>query len=98
MSRDKQIEEMAKYCETVFPTKGMVGGLPIKIKHDYKAYAELFHNAGYRKASEVAREMVEMLTNFFSNDEITRHCEIDAEYINEQIVRIANELMEGKRC
>lgn len=49
MNKDKQIEEMAKYLETVFPTKGMVSGLPINIKHDYKAYAELFHNAGYRK-------------------------------------------------
>lgn len=46
---------------------------------------------------DIVREMVEMLTNFFSNDEITRDCEVDAEYINEQISRIANELMEGKR-
>ena len=65
MSRDKQIEEMAKYLETIFPTNGIVGGLPIKIKHDYRAYAKLIYTAGYRKASEVAREIIEEAEKIF---------------------------------
>ena len=48
---------MAKYLETIFPTNGIVGGLPIKIKHDYRAYAKLIYTAGYRKASDVAEEI-----------------------------------------
>ena len=54
MSRDKQIEEMAKTvchldrtcdeCMTSFECKAMM-------------YAKRFYNAGYRKASEVAREI-----------------------------------------
>ena len=59
MDKEKQIEEMAKYLETIFPTKGIVGGIPIKIKHDYRAYAKLIYTAGYRNASEVAREIFE---------------------------------------
>ena len=56
MSRDKQIEEMAKAvchldrtcdeCMTSFECKAMI-------------YAKRFYNAGYRKASEVAREIFE---------------------------------------
>ena len=58
MSRDKQteIEEMAKTvchldrtcdeCMTSFECKAMI-------------YAKRFYNAGYRKASEVAREIIE---------------------------------------
>ena len=91
MSINKQIEEMASIIFESSP-------IPSVWRSDATRFAELLANAGYRKASDVAREMVEMLTNFFSNDQITRHCEVDAEYINEQIVRIANELMEGKRC
>jgi DNA-directed RNA polymerase subunit F len=54
MSRDKQIEEMAKAvchldrtcdeCMTSFECKAMM-------------YAKRFYNAGYRKASEVAEEI-----------------------------------------
>lgn len=96
MSKDKQIKEMVKVYEDArtksVETLGSINeGAGVW-------YSKAFYTAGYRKSSDVAREMVEMLTNFFSNDQITRHCEVDAEYINEQIVRIANELMEGKRC
>lgn len=96
MSRDKQIEEMTNVYEEA-RTKS-IETLGSMNEGAGVWYAKAFYTAGYRKASEVAREMVEMLTNFFSNDEITRDCEVDAEYINEQIGRIANELMEGKRC
>ena len=56
MSREKQIEEMAKtvchldrtcdQCMSSFECKAMV-------------YAKRFYEAGYRKASEVAREIFE---------------------------------------
>ena len=58
MNKDKQIEEMAKtvchldrtcdQCMTSFECKAMT-------------YAKRFYNAGYRKASEVAREIFEVI-------------------------------------
>ena len=65
MSREKQIEEMAKtvchldrtcdQCMTSFECKAMT-------------YAKRFYNAGYCKASEVAREIIkeiEKVNNLF---------------------------------
>lgn len=43
------------------------------------------------KAATV-REMQERLTSFFANDENIEYIEVDAEYINEQIDQIANEM------
>lgn len=49
MSREKQIEEMAKViCENIDRIDGL---------------AEALYNAGYRKASEVAREIFEEIDN-----------------------------------
>lgn len=93
---EKQIEEMAKYLKTVFPTKGMVSGLPIKINHDYKAYAELFFKAGYRKADEVradtVREMQERLNEAFnSHSDNCRDC------IKSKVDQIAKEMVGDKQ-
>ena len=61
MSRDKQIEEMAKVI-----SKKQQGGWRFVID-DYttdvgnEELAEYLYNAGYRKASEVAREIFEQI-------------------------------------
>ena len=43
-----------------------------------------------------ARLLKEQLTQFFANDDTIKHFEVDSDYINEQINRIATKLMEGK--
>lgn len=50
MNRDKQIEEMAKDLGIAFQLAGTTR---------FGAVAEVLVNAGYRKASEVAREIFE---------------------------------------
>ena len=57
MSRDKQIEEMAKDICRV-EERCIVGCQPTQKCRAHK-YAERAYNAGYRKASEVAREIFE---------------------------------------
>ena len=57
MNREKQIEEMANaYYEAMLKARGTIGsmngGAP-------KWYATELYNAGYRKASDVAREIFE---------------------------------------
>lgn len=47
----------------------------------------------YTKAATV-RELRERLTTFFAADDILKYVEVDAEYINEQIDRIAKEMEE----
>lgn len=49
-----------------------------------------------RIKADTVRKMQERLTTFFANDETLEYTEVDAEYINEQIVRIAKEI-EGER-
>ena len=48
------------------------------------------------KAATV-REMQERLTSFFANDENLEYIEVDAEYINEQIDQIAEEMIGEKK-
>ena len=62
MSRDKQIEEMAKYC--CHPCELMEDDGSCYRGYDYKTClcaesAKALYNAGYRKASDVAREIFE---------------------------------------
>lgn len=45
--------------------------------------------------ADTVREMQERLTSFFDNDEFLETAEVDAEYINEQIVNVAKEMLEG---
>lgn len=46
--------------------------------------------------ADTAKKMQERLTTFFSNDDFTKYCEVDAYYINEQINRIAKEIIKGE--
>ena len=46
-----------------------------------------------RMRAATVREMQERLTSFFANDENLEYIEVDAEYINEQIDQIANEML-----
>jgi hypothetical protein len=45
--------------------------------------------------ADTVRKMQERLTEFFENDETVKYVEVDAEYINEQIIQIAKEMLEG---
>ena len=45
--------------------------------------------------ADTVSEMQERLTSFFENDETLAMVEVDAEYINEQIVNVAKEMLEG---
>ena len=53
------------------------------------------HPAVMAVIADTVRKMQERLTTLFANDETLEYTEVDAEYINEQIVRIAKEIMEG---
>lgn len=44
-----QIDSMIEFFKWILPTSAMADWIPIKIKHDYKGYANEFFNAGYRK-------------------------------------------------
>lgn len=60
MSRDKQIEEMAKHCPCYFGEKCCIDGeLPEKCDMlcQFGTYAEILYNAGYRKSTDVAEEI-----------------------------------------
>ena len=69
MSRDKQIEEMAKVLSTVKRCNVLCVSECIKNKCAYPHYegvtciaehqAEALYNAGYRKANEVARDILD---------------------------------------
>ena len=58
MNREKQVEEMTKiiypYCKAPCPNGGCIGCF------DYRL-SEAIYNAGYYKASEVAREIVKLI-------------------------------------
>ncbi len=70
MNRDKQIEEMAKaltayekkLCDRLPKDKCLLtSAVHAQVSCDYCKIAEFLVNAGYRKASEVARETVEAI-------------------------------------
>jgi hypothetical protein len=44
--------------------------------------------------ADTVREMKEMLTTFFTNDDTLKYNEVDADYINECIDKIAKEMQE----
>ena len=45
--------------------------------------------------ADIVRKMQERLTDFFNNDDTVEYIEVDAVYINEQIEKIAKEMVEG---
>ena len=58
MSRDKQIEEMAKVIKSSLDGLGS-GNFTFSGDGISTMFAEALYNAGYRKSSEVAREIFE---------------------------------------
>ena len=64
MNRDKQIEEMAK----IIGSRAKVEvWSPLKTDEQL---AEEIYNAGYRKASEVAREIIDDIINYINENEV----------------------------
>ena len=62
MSREKQIEEMANdYYEAMLKARGTLGSMN---EGAPKWYAKELYAKGYRKASEVAREIFEEIEKF----------------------------------
>jgi hypothetical protein len=59
MNKEKQIEEMAKVIFEVSP-------IPSVWRSDATRFAESLYNAGYRKATEVAREIFAEIEGFLS--------------------------------
>ena len=65
-----------------------------RVKLEYAGFeAGTRHAVSFVRADTV-RKMQEKLTSFFENDETVKYVEVDAEYINEQIVKIADEMLE----
>ena len=62
MSKEKQIEEIRNDIFAAF------GGYA-KWEEDWQSLAEAVYNAGYRKQSEVAREIIADLVNFADDKE-----------------------------
>ena len=99
-------EENCKECPC--HTKGCVGTLlsnALSLIKEQQAEIERLRELATTKEVEkeivrketkadTVKKMQERLKSFFSNDEITRDFEVDAEYINEQIDQIAKEMLE----
>lgn len=56
----------------------------------------LYQDAKKALVADTVRKMQERLTTFFANDETLEYTEVDAEYINECIDQIAEEIIEGE--
>ena len=62
MSKEKQIEEMANiYYDAMLKARGTLGSMN---EGAPKWYAKAFYNAGYRKQSEVTREIFEEIEKY----------------------------------
>ena len=85
MNREKQIEEMAKiihpYCKAPCPNGGCIGCFSYRL-------SEALYNAGYRKASEVAREIFEEIEQATKNHGIT--------YTQRKIAELKKKYTEGE--
>ena len=47
--------------------------------------------------ADTVRKMQERVTTFFTNDDMLKYNEVDADYINEQVDQIAEEMLEGEK-
>lgn len=93
MSRDKQIAEMAKHC--CFPCDMECDGECIEGIDPSKCYgacetANALYLAGYRKASEVAREICEMLREDLRGF-------VDADYLERLLTIYEKKYTEGEQ-
>lgn len=64
MNRDKQIEEMAKHCHFYKDGKCLLledEAVECDTKCDMCEFAKFLYDAGYRKSTEVAEDIVRML-------------------------------------
>lgn len=65
MTKEKQIEEMAKEIrvikEYMYQSGGVIGEFRVGITHSERIAKHLIDNIGYSKASDVAREIIEIL-------------------------------------
>jgi hypothetical protein len=66
-----------------------------EIKSQKRANIFEIANAFERGRTDGVRKMQERLTSFFANDDNLKYNEVDAEYVNEQIYKIAKEMVEG---
>ena len=83
MSRDKQIEEMAKYCcnPCDFESNGKcVLDHPIGECEIATETAKALYNAGYRKASEVIDEILAIISSKY--EAVTTDCHLNMRYGN----------------
>lgn len=69
LNRDKQIEEMAKDIEDVCENRGC--NYENGIRDCDKCRAEWLYELGYRKASDVAREIFEEIIEALADEQIT---------------------------
>lgn len=80
MSRDKQIEEIAK---KLYEANG--DSYDTSYQHDCEILAEVIYNAGYRKASQVVMEMIENLANDIWEGELdTLNISVGKRFYNKQ--------------
>ena len=49
-----------------------------------------------KERADTIQNLRDHLTTFFANDDHLKYNEVDADYINEQIIRIAMDILEGK--
>ena len=73
MNKDEQIEEMA---DIIFKTSP----IPSVWRSDAVRFAENLYNAGYRKASEVAREIIAEIDDALHNMAVEYHTAGHPEY------------------
>lgn len=88
---DKQIDEMAKVIEQMPWRLEQGGGLGCKITNNTEL-AKYFYNAGYRKASDVARKFRQRM-----NEKMGKHTHLlGKEYVQRIMREIEKEISEGE--
>lgn len=73
--RDKQIEEMQNDLIAISKSPIMIDGL----EHWSDAIAEELYNAGYRKASDVALEVIREVIGIFRISDSKKHIDLRSE-------------------
>ena len=97
MSRDKQIEEMAKTM--CFQANSCNVKSCVQVNCEKTWLAEALYNAGYRKSTDVAREMIENLANDLWEGEFdTLNISVGKRFYNKQefIAELKKKYTEGE--
>lgn len=92
MNRDKQIEEMAKICRGYFNGKCYAKGeaQECNLICSRGDIMRDLYTAGYRKASDVAREIIAYLVKFADDKEMNEHINKIFTEIGEMLERSEN--------